>query len=161
MYFDLDLMLNAEPDLESLQEPFSLEEIDAIVRNLPLGKSLGPDGFNSDFMKKCRSVISRDFYELCQGFFHNNICLQSINGSYIVLVQKIDNPSRVGDFRPISLLNSSIKLITKILANRLQKVILRVIHQNQYGFIKSRFIHDCLAWAFEYLHLCHKSKKRW
>jgi hypothetical protein len=86
MYFDLDLMLNAEPDLESLQEPFSLEEIDAIVRNLPLGKSLGPDGFNSDFMKKCRSVISRDFYELCQGFFHNNICLQSINGSYIVLV---------------------------------------------------------------------------
>jgi hypothetical protein len=34
-----------------------------------------------------------------------------------------------------------------------------LIHQNQYGFIKSRTKHDCLAWAFEYLHLCHKSGK--
>jgi hypothetical protein len=58
MYFDLDFMLDAEQGLESLQEPFSLEEIDAIVRNLPSGKSPSLDGFNSDFMKKCWSVIS-------------------------------------------------------------------------------------------------------
>jgi hypothetical protein len=63
-------------------------------------------------------------------------CLQSINGSYVTLVPKIDNPAKVSDFRPISLLNSSIKLITKILSNRLQKVILKLVHQNQYGFIR-------------------------
>jgi hypothetical protein len=38
-------------------------------------------------------------------------------------------------------------------------VILRSIHQNQYGFIKGGSIQDCLVWAFEYLHLCHKSRK--
>jgi hypothetical protein len=42
------------------------------------------------------------------------------------LIPIIDNPSRVGDFRPISLLNNSIKLLTKQLANRLEKVILEV-----------------------------------
>jgi hypothetical protein len=36
---------------------------------------------------------------------------------------------------------------------------MRLIHQNQYGFIKIRTIQDCLAWAFEYLHLYHKSEK--
>jgi retron-type reverse transcriptase len=41
----------------------------------------------------------------------------------------------------------------------LQSVILRLVHQNQYGFIKNRSIQDCLAWSFEYLHLFHKSKK--
>jgi hypothetical protein len=37
--------------------------------------------------------------------------------------------------------------------------ILRVIHQNQHGFIKNRSIQDCLAWSFEYLHICQKSRK--
>jgi hypothetical protein len=34
-----------------------------------------------------------------------------------------------------------------------------VVHQNQYGFIKGRSIQDYLAWSFDYLHICHKSRK--
>jgi hypothetical protein len=152
-------LLHADDNLEDLQAPFSKEEIDSIVHNLPSGKSPRLDGFNLDFMKKCWRVIAPDFYELCSGFYAHNICLQSINGSYIVLISKTDSPYAVSDYRSIPLLNSSVKLLTKILANRLQSVILRLVHQNQYGFIKNRSIQDCLAWSFEYLHLCHKSKE--
>jgi hypothetical protein len=52
-----------------------------------------------------------------------------------------------------------VKLITKFLANRLQKVITHLIHKNQYGFIKDRSIEECLAWAFEYLYLCKQTRK--
>jgi hypothetical protein len=90
-------------------------------------------------------MISQEFYELCDGFYHNHIYVQSMNSSHITLIPKVDNPTKVSNFRPISLLNSSVKLITKILANRMQSVILKVIHQNQYGFIKNRSIQDCLA----------------
>jgi hypothetical protein len=75
-------------------------------------------------------LIAQDFYDMCRGFYDNNICLQSINGSYIVSVPKVDNPSSINEFQSISHLNSSIKPTTKILANILQKVILKVIHQN-------------------------------
>lgn len=85
--------------------------------------------------------------------------MKSINNSYIVLVPKNNGPQSVADYKPISLLNSSIKLPTKIMANRLQTPIRGLIHQNQYGFIKTRTIQDCLAKALEYIPICHKSNK--
>src|SRR5438132_13839352 len=72
----------------------------------------------------------------------------------ITLIPKKASPETPNDFRPISLLNSSVKLLTKILANRMQSKILEVVHKNQYGFIKTRTIQDYLAWSFEYLHHC-------
>jgi hypothetical protein len=117
IYFDLGSLIHRDDDLEDLAAPFSKEEIDNIVQNLPLGKSPGPDGFNTDF--KCWTVIAQDFYDLCDAFYENNLCIQSINDSYITLIPKIDNPFKVSDYRPISLLNSSIKVLTKLLANRL------------------------------------------
>jgi hypothetical protein len=156
MHFNLTELLQPLTDLDDLHNPFSHEEIDNIVMNLPSGKSHSPDDFNTDFMKKCWKTIAPDFYELCDGFYGESICMESINGSYIVLIPKVDNPYHVNDYRPISLLNSSIKLLTKVLANMLQAVILRFVHQNQYGFIKNRSIQDYLAWSFEFLHLCHK-----
>jgi hypothetical protein len=146
--------------LTDLIAPFSTEEIDNVIKDLKNDKSPNPDGLNTDLMKKCWPVIKQDFYYLCSFFYEYNICLQSINSSYITLIPKVDNSASVSDFRPISLLNSSVKLLTKLLANRLQKAILRAIHQNQYGFLKSRSIQDCLAWSFGYLHLCHRSKKQ-
>ena len=73
--------------------------------------------------KKYWTIIKQDFYNLCHAFHYRNICLQSLNGSYITLVPKLDGPTKVNDFRPISLLNISMKIITKLLGNRLQKVI--------------------------------------
>jgi len=65
----------------------------------------------------------------------------------------------VNDFRPISLLNRVLKIITKLMANRLQSKIISLIHKNQYGFIRTRTIQDCLAWAYEYIYQCQHSKR--
>jgi hypothetical protein len=116
MYYDLQSLMAPSPTLECLIEPFSKEEIDAIVQSLPADKSPRPDGFNEDFLKRCWPMIANGFYDLCQGFYEGKICMQSINGSHVVFVPKKDNPTRISDYRPISLLNSSVKLLTKILA---------------------------------------------
>jgi retron-type reverse transcriptase len=86
--------------------------------------------------------------------------LQAINNSFITLVPKVHTPSIVNDFRSISLINCVVKIITKLMGIRMQSVINPLVHQNQYGFIKSISIQDCLAWVFEYIHQCQQSKRQ-
>jgi len=147
-------------DLDGLDSDFSQDEIDMVIKSLPNNHAPGPDGFNGLFFKKCWNIIKGDFSRLLQDFCNLNIDIRSINSSVIALIPKKDNPEKVDDYRPISLLNYSLKCITKILSTRLQKVILDLVHPNQYGFIKGRTIQNCLAWAFQFLHQCHRSKKR-
>lgn len=125
--YDLANLLHLSHDLDFLELPFSKKEIDEVVKNLPTDKSPGPDGFNTNFIKKCWNIIAPEFYELLSAFFEGDVCLQSINASYVTLVPKKESPVVPADFRPISLLNCSIKLITKILANRLQSIIRSLI----------------------------------
>jgi hypothetical protein len=123
MVFNLTLLLQIEEDLSTLEEPFSHQEIDLAIKILPSNKSTGLDVFNTDFVKKCWLTIAFDYYELCEKFHEGSICKQSINGSYVTLVLKKRPPSVVGDYRVISLLNTSVKVLTKLLANHLQRVI--------------------------------------
>jgi hypothetical protein len=96
-------------------------------------------------------IIGTDVKTLIQDFFDGKVSLESINSSFITLIPKVENPCTPGYFRPTSLLNYVLKIITKLLANKLQLVILKIVHKNQYGFLKKRSIQNCLGWAFEYL----------
>lgn len=158
--FGISSVIQQVPDLDGLAQPFSSEEIENVVKFMKPDKAPGPDGFTGHFIKQCWPIIKGDFYKLCSDFSSGAASLQSINGSLITLVPKKQCPETVNDYRPISLTNTCLKFLTKIIANRFQKEITRCIHANQYGFIKSRTIQDCLAWSFEYIHQCKQSKRK-
>uniref|UniRef100_A0A0A8ZA07 Reverse transcriptase domain-containing protein n=1 Tax=Arundo donax TaxID=35708 RepID=A0A0A8ZA07_ARUDO len=89
MQFNLDGIIHIEEDLSNLVEPFTTEEIDTAVKNMPTDKSLGPDGFNGKFLKKCCHIVKEDFYQLVQEFYNTTINLQVINNSFITLIPKV------------------------------------------------------------------------
>lgn len=134
-FFNMEELFPDRPCLAELEIPFTKEEKDEVIKSPP-DKAPRPDGFNGAFIKACWPIIVEDFYELINDFYMGKINLQPINGPYISLIPKKDNPQQPRDFRPISPPNCSIKIITKLLANRLQKIILQLVHTNQYGFLK-------------------------
>mgnify|MGYP000863857686 FL=1 len=145
--------------LDVLTKPFEVKEIEQVIKELPIDKAPGPDGFNGLFMKKCWPIISGDFISLVNEFHAGTVKLENLSEAYITLIPKKLSPETASDFRPITLTSVGLKFLTKLAANRFQDEITKCVHKNQYGFIKSRSIQDCIAWTFEYIHQCNQSKR--
>lgn len=88
MGFDLAQLLQPVDGLEELSLPFSDEEINTVLKELPTDRAPGPDGFNGMFFKRCWSIIKDDFMKLVKDFYEGNISLENINGSFITLIPK-------------------------------------------------------------------------
>ena len=90
-------------------------------------KAPGPNGINAHFFQTQWNIVGDKVCDFIEECFVNHSVLSRINQSRIVLVPKIDNPTTLRDFRPISLCNVSFKIITKILANRFRSVMPHLI----------------------------------
>jgi hypothetical protein len=82
-----------------------------------------------------------------------------LNTYYITLIPKKDRADNIKDFRPISLVHSFVKLITKILANRLASKLNVMMSPNQSAFIKGRFIQDNFMLVQQTSRLLHQQNK--
>ena len=75
--------------------------------------------------------------------------LKSLNTTFLMLIPKKGGAEDLGDFRPISLLGGLYKLMDKVLANRLKKVIGKVVSPDQNAFVMGRQILDASLMAIE------------
>ena len=72
-----------------------------------------------------------------------------VNATFLVLVPKRGGAEDLKDFRPISLVGSLYKLLAKVLANRIKKVMGKVISESQNAFVEGRQILDAVLIANE------------
>nr|GEX68187.1 RNA-directed DNA polymerase, eukaryota, reverse transcriptase zinc-binding domain protein [Tanacetum cinerariifolium] len=118
------------------------EQISPWKGNLLSNKAPSPDGFSFAFVKKYRDLLKKDIYEFVDSFLASGTMPQGANSSFFTLILKVSNPIHIKDFRPISLIGIYYKIIAKILANRLSKVIDKIVSKEQSAFIASQKILD-------------------
>jgi hypothetical protein len=155
---DLQYFHRDSSGLDILDRPI-LEEVWETIKDLPMDRTPGPDGFIGRFYKACWSVIKSDFMAaiitLQQG---NARGLGLLNAAYITLIPKKVDTVLAKDYRPISLVHSFAKLVTKILANRLAPLLNSMISTNQSVFIRGRSIHDNFILVQQTVKVLHRQK---
>jgi hypothetical protein len=144
--------------LQHLENTFTEEEIKSVVMEAPKEKAPGPDGYIGLFFSSCWEIIKEDtmkavhqFYDMNQQGFH------FLNQALVVIPEK-DDPQKITDYMPISLLHSFAKLISKVLANRLGPELHHLISINQTAFIQKRSIQDNFMYVKEVIRDLYKKK---
>jgi Reverse transcriptase (RNA-dependent DNA polymerase) len=97
---------------------------------------------------------------LFMDFYNGTLYISKLNRAFVCLIPKVPNPSLVSEYRPISLLNCSYKIFSKVLAMRLQNVFSKIIGTVQNVFLKGHFILEGVVSAHEILYSFHKSKEQ-
>ncbi|GKB92256.1 putative RNA-directed DNA polymerase, partial [Tanacetum coccineum] len=129
------------------------QEVKAAVWDCAGTKAPGPDGFNFNFIKTFWDLIKIEFWNCIKHFEETGEIKKGCNPSFIVLIPKKADPISFSDFRPISLIGCVYKVISKLLATRIAKVIGSVIGPNQSAFIKGRQILDGCLVANEFIRM--------
>ncbi|EOY17513.1 Uncharacterized protein TCM_036737 [Theobroma cacao] len=127
----------------------TLQEVKEAVFGIDPESAAGPDGFSSHFYQQCWDIIAHDLFEAVKEFFHGADIPQGMTSTTLVLIPKTTSASKWSEFRPISLCTVMNKIITKILANRLAKILPSIITENQSGFVGGRLISDNILLAQE------------
>ena len=142
---------------QSLIKDFTKEEVLAALKQMHPTKAPSPDDMSAIFFQKYWDLVGNDVTSMVLNVLNCNKSIVEINKTYITLVPKTKSPTKMTEYKPISLCNVVYKLISKVLANRLKVTLPHLITENQSVFLSERLITDNVLVAFEVMHyLEHK-----
>lgn len=87
--------------------------------------------------------------KMVRKFFHTCTLILGLNETNVVPILKKKNPKFITDLRPVSLCNVLVKVITKVIMNRMKGLLDEVVSQNQSAFITGRLILDNIMISYE------------
>ena len=149
----------SEEENRALIAPFSLAEIEVVVKESDGNKSLGPDGFNFTFFKEFWYLLKHEVRMMFDQFYANEVLPKSFLSYFVTLIPKVKVPVSLKEYRPISLLGSLYKFLSKVLATRLSKVMNSIISGSQSAFLKGRHLVDGVLVVNEVVDLAKQTKR--
>ena len=147
-------------DNSDLMKTSSEREIVDVIWSMESDKAPGPDGFSIHFFKVYWPIIKTELLWMVSAFQMKAKLGGCTNSTFLALIPKDVNPSSFDRFRPISLCNSSYKIIAKLLGNRFKPLLGKLISPLQGGFVKGKNIVDNVIQVQEAMHSSYLRKEK-
>jgi hypothetical protein len=146
----------SKEDNETLMKPFTEEEINNAIWSMELDKSPGPDDFSINFYRNCWEIIKIDLIRMIKAFQQKDKVGGSVKSTFLALIPKEANPGSFDRFRPISLCNTSYKILSKLMEKGIKTLLGKLISHAQCSFVKGRYILDNEIHVQEEMHSNHQ-----
>lgn len=134
----IDFRCLEREDVEGMEIVFSEEEVKGAIWSCEGNKTAGTDGYTIDFFKKNWELVKEDVMMFVADFHSKFTLTKACTTSFIALIPKVKNPQLLAEYRPVFLVGSLYKILSKLMAERLKKVVSKIISTKQSAFIKDR-----------------------
>ena len=148
----------SDEEKESLGSLVTEDEIKASLWSLKAFKAPGPDGLHAGFFQHFWPSVGHSVVEAVKKIFRDREMPAKLNQTHIVLIPKIQGPETLGNFRPISLCNTTYKIVTKIIVARIRPYLENLISPLQSAFVPGRKGIDNAIIVQELVHTISKKK---
>ena len=156
---NLDIPRLTEEQKLSCEGKITPEECAAVLENFQNNKSPVNDGIPVEFYKKFWSLLSEPFTKCVNECFETGEMSRSQKQVVITLIEKKGkNRLLLENWRPISLVNVDAKIMSKVITTRIKNVLPKIIHHNQTGYVKDRYIGETVRSFFDVMDFTLKEK---
>ncbi|KAL6141181.1 hypothetical protein ACLB2K_059471 [Fragaria x ananassa] len=133
-------------------------EIKTALFQMYPSKAPGPDWMSPFFFQKYWYIVGRDLCIAVKSFLSSGVLPGDLNFTLVTLIPKVKTPKDMTQLQPIALCNVLYRICSKVLANRLKRILDKVISPLQSAFVPGRLISDNTLVATEVAHFLHKNR---
>ena len=140
---DLKFPILSDEEKTNLEGKITLEECEKILNTFQNGKSPVDDGFTAEFYKNFFKLLGQDLVSSFNAAFDaGEMSISQRRGVITLLPKEQSDVLLLSNWRPITLLNVDYKIASKdiVIAKRIERVLPSLIHPDQIGFMKGRYI---------------------
>lgn len=146
------LSLDEKADMD---KGLTLEELTAAVNQMELGRAPGIDGLPVDFFKSFWNIIGHDLHGVFMECFQTGSLPGSCQRAVLSLLPKKGDLALLKNWRPVALLCSDYKILSRALSNRLKEVLGNIIHMDQSYCVLDRNIMDNIFLIRDIIDVCN------
>ena len=156
----INLKQLSDEQKKELDKPVTMEELGRALHIMHNNKAPGTDGFPTEFFKIFWKELSIFFYRMVVESYEKGELPMSMNEGILTLIPKRHKPrNEIKSYRPITLLNSSYKILATAMASRMKVALQSILGQEQTGFMPGRFIGDNSRLTYDLLQHLKRTKK--